>query len=125
MIVGVQPTDPRRVDTQKLTTLSAEALSHAAGKMDTKQPTQKPNHGIQNLLSLQGNDLREQPLSARRKLLAKLPEKAPENVRLSATYATATKPRLRSAGFIRMSVMGSLPPRYESQTRYTRDLSKS
>jgi bifunctional non-homologous end joining protein LigD len=34
-------------------------------------------------LFLDGKDLREQPLSARRKLLAKLLEKAPENIRLS------------------------------------------
>jgi len=36
-----------------------------------------------DLLFLDGKDLREQPLSGRRKLLAKLLEKAPENIRLS------------------------------------------
>jgi hypothetical protein len=33
-----------------------------------------------------------------------------------ATYATTTKPRLRSAGSTRMSVVESLPLLYESQT---------
>jgi bifunctional non-homologous end joining protein LigD len=36
-----------------------------------------------DLLSLEGKDLRQQPLSARRKLLDQVLEKAPENIRLS------------------------------------------
>jgi bifunctional non-homologous end joining protein LigD len=36
-----------------------------------------------DLLFLEGKDLRDQPLTARRKLLAKLLEKAPENIRFS------------------------------------------
>jgi bifunctional non-homologous end joining protein LigD len=38
-----------------------------------------------DLLSLEGKDLRKQPLSARRKLLAEVLKKAPENIRLSKT----------------------------------------
>jgi bifunctional non-homologous end joining protein LigD len=36
-----------------------------------------------DLLFLEGKDLRQEPLSARRKLLAQVLEKAPENIRLS------------------------------------------
>jgi len=42
-----------------------------------------------DLLFLDGKDLREQRLSARRKLLVKLLEKAPENIRLLVSFAAA------------------------------------
>src|SRR5215831_4458291 len=42
-----------------------------------------------DLLSLEGKDLCKEPLSARRKLLASLLEKAPENVRLLMSFAAA------------------------------------
>jgi bifunctional non-homologous end joining protein LigD len=50
-----------------------------------------------DLLFLDGKDLREQPLSARRKLLAKLLEKAPENIRSSGELRGSKDELLRVA----------------------------
>src|SRR6516165_4608144 len=50
-----------------------------------------------DLLFLEGKDLRNQPLNARRKLLTKLPEKAPENIRLSGELRGAKDELLRVA----------------------------
>ena len=50
-----------------------------------------------DLFFLQGKDLREQPLSARRKLLAKLLEKAPENIRFSGELRGSKDELLRVA----------------------------
>jgi bifunctional non-homologous end joining protein LigD len=50
-----------------------------------------------DLLFLDGKDLREQPLSARRELLAKLLEKAPENIRLSGELRGSKDELLRVA----------------------------
>src|SRR5262249_17194336 len=50
-----------------------------------------------DLLFLDGKDLREQPLSARHKLLAKLLEKAPENIRLSGELRGSKDELLRVA----------------------------
>src|SRR6516165_3056987 len=50
-----------------------------------------------DLLFLDGKDLREQRLSARRKLLAKLLEKAPENIRFSGELRGSKDELLRVA----------------------------
>src|SRR5215467_13613504 len=50
-----------------------------------------------DLLILDGKDLREEPLSTRRKLLAKLLEKAPENIRLSGELRGSRDELLRVA----------------------------
>jgi len=54
-------------------------------------------HFVFDLLFLEGKDLRNQPLSARRKLLAKLLEKAPENIRLSGELRGTKDELLRVA----------------------------
>ena len=50
-----------------------------------------------DLFFLQGKDLREQRLGARRKLLAKLLEKAPENIRFSGELRGGKDELLRVA----------------------------
>src|SRR5262245_23202776 len=50
-----------------------------------------------DLLSLEGKDLRKEPLNARRKLLAKLLEKAPENIRFSGELCGSKDELLRVA----------------------------
>jgi bifunctional non-homologous end joining protein LigD len=50
-----------------------------------------------DLLSLEGKDLRKEPLSARRKLLAEALKKAPENIRLSGELRGSKEELLRVA----------------------------
>src|SRR5215472_12043944 len=50
-----------------------------------------------DLLSLEGKDLRKEPLTARRKLLAQVLEKAPENIRLSGELRGTKDELLRVA----------------------------
>jgi bifunctional non-homologous end joining protein LigD len=66
-----------------------------------------------DLLFLDGKDLRQEPLSARRKLLVQVLEKTPENIRLSVE--TAFLIFVRNSGFLRQAVsVRSLMPASEA-----------
>jgi ATP dependent DNA ligase domain len=104
VIVG-QPFDARAVSTAKNVIIDREIATLNPNGKTSFQLLQAYGSGKQiplvydafDLLNLEGTDLRSRPLVERRKLLAKVLKKAPDNIRFSVELQGTTEELLRVA----------------------------